>query len=246
MKSLIESVSVVDAIERRIKQMIAKGLLVPGQQLPSERELQAELGVSRLPLREALARLQALGLIRIRHGKGAFVESNVSRTALSDVLIPYFPHQSADRLRDLVEARGLLEGELSALASQRATPEDLAGLEKLLGSNPDAVKSAEIFADLDYTFHHQIAKIAANTFLLLMHEALGPHIRSFILAYASTEEDRRRAHDRNLALLTALRSRNRTIAGEMARDHLNPCLKSMMRITDAKKAGPERAVAVSA
>ncbi len=246
MSTLIKSVSVVDAIEIRIKQMVSNGMLKPGEQLPSERELQAELGVSRLPLREALARLQALGLIRIRHGKGAFVERNVSRTAMSDVLITFFPHQSADRLRDLVEARGLLESEFSALASQRATVQELAGLEELLRSEPEAVKSAEAFADLDYTFHHQIATLAGNSFLLLMHEALGPHIRSFLLAYASTEDDRCRAQERNLALLEAIKSKKPKVAAEMARDHLKPCLKSMMKMTAAKAELPELPVAASA
>jgi DNA-binding FadR family transcriptional regulator len=229
--NLIESVSVVDAIERRIKELIANGTLKPGQQLPSERNLQAQLGVSRLPLREALARLQALGLIRIRHGKGAFVEENVSKTALSDVLITFFPHSNADKLRDLVEARGLLEGEISALASQKATEDNLNELEAMLSSNLESVMDPERFADLDYSFHHQIATIAGNTFLLLMHEALGPHIRSFINAYAHTEDDRRLAHQRNLALLEAIKSRDPKTASRMARDHLVPCLKSMMHLT---------------
>lgn len=231
MNNLIESVSVVDAIERRIKELIANGTLKPGQQLPSERNLQAQLGVSRLPLREALARLQALGLIRIRHGKGAFVEENVSKTALSDVLITFFPHSNADKLRDLVEARGLLEGEISALASQKATEDNLNELEAMLSSNLESVMDPERFADLDYSFHHQIATIAGNTFLLLMHEALGPHIRSFINAYAHTEDDRRLAHQRNLALLEAIKSRDPKKASQMARDHLVPCLKSMVRLT---------------
>lgn len=233
MDKAIQSVSIVDAIESRLKEMIASGTLEPGQQLPSERELQGSLGVSRLPLREALARLQALGLIRIRHGKGAFVEENVSRSALRDVLIALFPERNAGRLRELVEARGLLEGEISALASRNATEEELAQLATLLASGPEVVKDAELFANLDYAFHHQLATLARNSFLLLMHEALGPHIRSFILAYARTADDRQRAHARNLALLKAVKSRDPQAAAQSAREHLQPCLKSMTKAVDA-------------
>jgi len=68
-----------------------------------------------------------------------------------------------------------------------------------------------------------------------MHEALGPHIRSFLNAYAHTEADRRTAHERNLALLGAIKSRDPKAAGKMARDHLMPCLKSMTRIIGEKK-----------
>jgi GntR family transcriptional regulator, transcriptional repressor for pyruvate dehydrogenase complex len=225
----VRSVSIVDAIESRVKEMIVTGVLKPGEQLPSERELQESLGVSRLPLREALARLQALGLIRIRHGKGAFVEENVSHEALRDVLIALFPERNAGRLRELVEARGLLEGEISALVSKNATDDELQQLDTLLESGPDVVKDAELFANLDYAFHHQLATLARNSFLLLMHEALGPHIRSFIMSFARTTEDRQRAHARNIALLQAVKSRNSATAAQMARDHLQPCLKVMVK-----------------
>lgn len=62
-------------------------------------------------------------------------------------------------------------------------------------------------------------------------ESVGPHIRSFINAYAHTEADRRRAHERNLDLLEAIKSRNPKVAAKMARAHLQPCLKSMTQST---------------
>jgi GntR family transcriptional repressor for pyruvate dehydrogenase complex len=233
----IKSVSIVDAIEGHLKTMIVNGELKPGQKLPSERELQDSLGVSRLPLREALARLQALGLIQIRHGKGSHVVETVSKTALSDVLIAFFPHQDAYRLRELVEARGLIESELSALASKRATEEDLERLESVVRSGKKAVRNHELFAEHDYTFHHEIALLADNSFLLLMHEALGPHIRSFIKAYANSEKERLKAHSRNQALLKAIRSRDPQVAAQKAREHLQPCLKSMVEDTGEAPGG---------
>ena len=223
----IESVSVVDAIESRIKQMLVSGKLEPGQRLPSERNLQNQLGVSRLPLREALARLQALGLIRIRHGKGAFVESVVSRTALSDVLIPFFPKLSVERLSELIDARAFLESELTILATERATAEDLDKLDRLAANDPKFAQDFEALADADYAFHHEISRIARNEFLAMMHEALGPHIRSFIVAYAKTDKDRLAAINRNIQLAQAIRVGDSRVAGKMAREHLQPCLKSI-------------------
>ncbi|MEZ5275096.1 MAG: FadR/GntR family transcriptional regulator [Opitutaceae bacterium] len=228
----IKSVSIVDAIEGHLKAMIVSGELEPGQKLPSERELQDSLGVSRLPLREALARLQALGLIRIRHGKGSRVVEKVSKTALRDVLIAFFPHQNSERLRELVEARGLLESEISALASKNATEKDFDRLEAIIRSGKKAIKHPEDFANHDYTFHHEVAILANNSFLLLMHEALGPHIRSFIMAYANSEKDRASAHKRNQALLEAIKSRDPLLAAQKAREHLQPCLKGIVTTSD--------------
>jgi len=229
MNTAIESVSVVDAIERRIKDMISSGQIKPGDQLPSERELQNTLGVSRLPLREALARLQALGLIRIRHGKGAFVERNVNTSALSDVFITFFPNNSEGRLRELVEARGFLEGELTLLATQRATAENLAKLHELSDIEPSSVKDAEALADIDYAFHREIARAARNDFLFLMHAAIGPHIRSFIVAFAQSSADRVSALARNRELLEVIQAGDPAKAAKMARAHLQPCLKSITR-----------------
>ena len=228
MSELIKSVSIVDAIENHLKQMIVDGNLEPGQRLPSERELQDTLGVSRLPLREALARLEALGLIRIRHGKGTYVVDQVSKTAMRDVLIAFFPDRDKSRLRELVEARGLLESEISALASRHATEEDLLELEKVVNSGGEALNDPDLFADLDYDFHHKIAELANNSFLLLMHGALGPHIRSFLHAYANSNAQRQNAHNRNLSLLKAIKSRDPLQSAKMARQHLQPCLNRLV------------------
>ena len=98
----------------------------------------------------------------------------------------------------------------------------------MVRSGKKAVKDHELFAEHDYTFHHAIALLANNSFLLLMHEALGPHIRSFIKAYANTEKERLKAHGRNQALLEAIRSRDPQLAALKAREHLVPCLKGMV------------------
>jgi len=230
--TIIKSKSIVDGIEQRIKSMITSGLLNPGDPIPSERELQEQFGVSRLPLREALARLQALGLIRIRHGKGAFVEDVVSVSALSDVLIPFFPGRNSKRLSELVEARSLLEGELTRLTTQRAKKDDIARLEQWVRPNQEAIKDAEVLADVDYAFHHEIARTARNSFLFLMHEAIGSHIRSFITNFAETEKLRRAALKRNRDLVRAIKAGDPESAAQMARDHLQPCLKSMSLTSD--------------
>ncbi len=231
MKAVIESISVVDAIESHIKEIITSGKLKPGQQLPSERDLQKQLGVSRLPLREALARLQALGLIRIHHGKGAFVENYVSPSAMSDVLITFFSNQNIDRLRELIDARAFLESEMTALATQRATPEDLDKLDELARSEPGIEENPETLADADYAFHHEIARIAGNAFLSLMHAAIGPHVRSFLVAYGQNEKDRRGVLSRNRQLAAAIRAGDSKAASVTAREHLQPCLKTMTGLT---------------
>lgn len=223
----IAPVSVVDVIEKRIKEMIISGNLVPGQQLPSERHLQEQLNVSRIPLREALARLHALGLVNIHQGKGAFVARNVSRRALSDVFITSFPNFSTERLSELIEARSVLEGELASLATQRASLADLDRLKEMGKKVINSELDIQSLADADYAFHSEIARLAQNTFLSLMHEAMGPHIRSFVTAYAQSSQNRTAAISRNIQLSEAICSGDPVFAAKTAREHIQPCLKSI-------------------
>ena len=87
-----------EAVFRHLKDRIRNGELQPGDSLPSERELQAELGVSRISLREGLARLSALGLVEVSHGKGTIVSRAVSLQSVEDVNPSRHgtPHQRVD------------------------------------------------------------------------------------------------------------------------------------------------------
>src|SRR6185369_16922420 len=74
--------SVVDAVADRLRNEILAGRIAPGARLPSERELSLALGVNRLTLRAALARLEAMGLVSTRHGSGTEVVSWRERAGL--------------------------------------------------------------------------------------------------------------------------------------------------------------------
>src|ERR1700761_9748514 len=77
--------SVVDAVADRLRGDILSGRLRPGTRLPSERELSLALGVNRLTLRAALARLEALGLVATRHGASTLVTSWRERAGLDSL-----------------------------------------------------------------------------------------------------------------------------------------------------------------
>ena len=128
----IKKISTVDATAEYLKKQIEEGRLKPGQQLPSERTLQEELGVSRFTLREALARLSALGIIEIAHGKGAFIAKEMSPSSLEDVFLPLFANQSIKSIIDFFEARMLIESEAARLCAKRRKKEDLARTIRLI------------------------------------------------------------------------------------------------------------------
>ena len=206
-----------------LKERIQAGEFKPGGKLPSEQELIKEYDVSRLTLREALAHLSALGIISVRHGKGAFVETQVSIPALDNVLIPLFPRNDSNRLQDLVEARSMLESEIAAKVAASRTKNHIMHLERLLESDPDILDNAERFADRDYRFHLSLAEMADNKFLLAIYQALYRNIKSFLVEYAQNIDDRKKALERHRPILEAIIEMDVERARELAREHAGIC-----------------------
>jgi len=231
----LKRMSTAEAIVDHFKDEISTGRLGPGQKLPSERQLQESLGVSRLALREGLARLCALGIIRVEHGRGAFVQERVDGETLGSALVPLFPERDAKSLGDLVEARSLIEGEMAARAARRRTKEDVRALTRMLDEGLASVRDDASLAELDYAFHREIARIADNAFLGLMLEALSGHIRSFLTEYARAHKSRAEALERHRPILKAIADRNAEKAREAARKHVDACRSSLEKYVKRRK-----------
>lgn len=216
-------VSATEAIVADLKERIRSGEFAPGELLPSEEKLRALYDVSRLTLREAIARLSAVGIVSVRHGKGAVVQDQVSVDALSDVLVPLYPDKSRMRLDELLESRAIIEGEVAALAAGRRTEDDIERLEPLLTPDPASLKNPQAFADRDYAFHLEVTRAARNSFLLLMYQGFYPPIRDFLIGYARTRSRREQALRRHIPIFEAIVDGDAERARRSARVHMKAC-----------------------
>jgi GntR family transcriptional regulator, transcriptional repressor for pyruvate dehydrogenase complex len=150
----------VTKVASRLEEAILSGELAPGDYLPSEREISAQMDVSRSVVREALGRLASLGLVRSVHGSGTRVEEPSSRP----VTVGYqrLLRRTDLRIQDLAAVRLPLETTIAALAAARRTAADLDALratQKVLG-NPRRSLEAHVRADLD--FHAVLARATGN------------------------------------------------------------------------------------
>ncbi len=112
---------------RRIEQAILSGRLVAGDQLPSEREISAEMGVSRSVVREALGRLASMGLVRSVHGSGTRVEAPSGKPIAAGYQI--LLRRGEVHLADVAAVRLPLETAIAAEAARRRTDDHLVRLE---------------------------------------------------------------------------------------------------------------------
>jgi GntR family transcriptional repressor for pyruvate dehydrogenase complex len=144
----------------RIRQMIRQGELTSDGKLPTERELCAQLGISRRSVRRALDALEAEGLVWRQQGRGTFAgQAPDPNGHLAAKIAP-----DADPL-SVMEARLALEPELAALAARRATAEDVARMRALAdrASHAQDADAAELW---DGSLHRMIARIAGNPILI--------------------------------------------------------------------------------
>jgi GntR family transcriptional repressor for pyruvate dehydrogenase complex len=148
----------VDQIER----LIIEGRLVPGQKLPSERDLGVKLGVSRPTLREAIRALTMMGILESRQGDGTYVLDAEADFLLrpAKVLLA-----SESGLGWLFEVRGLLEGGAASFAAARATASELDEVDEWLAGYPAGEVDPNAIRARDLRLHSLIITATHNPLL---------------------------------------------------------------------------------
>lgn len=228
------------AVVNHFRELIRRGQLRAGDKLPSERVLQEQLGLSRFSLREGLARLSALGLVRIVHGKGAFVTDELNRASLATVFLPLFSGNDKSVYGDLYEARLLLEREAARLAATKAVKANHARLESLVARMRGALDDGEEFGELDRRFHRELIKAAGNVFFEKMYDVLDAHMAVFLMHHAKSLESRRKAQKQHESIFASIAASDSHSAGERVQQHIVGCRKNyeraMSKVTQHRKA----------
>ncbi len=169
----IDRKSVVDQIAERVLSLIGNDGLQPGDKLPSENELMRALRVSRQSTREALKRIEAMGIVQSMPGQGYFVKEFhflITNEMISFLLMD-------ETLTHVQEARTILEVEVIARVTQRATNEEIDALERPLRRLSDlSAKSGvapSVVLEHGWEFHRTLANLSGNPVLTkLVNELL--------------------------------------------------------------------------
>lgn len=145
-------------IYNQILAQIESGAFQIGDKLPTEKELCAQFGVSRAPVRQALSALEMNGYIYSRQGEGVYVK-NTQPTADNQQASIILESVSPE---DIVEARMNIEPLIAKFAAQRATEEDLEALRKTIRLMEEETKSGVYVPETDEQLHSEIAKASHN------------------------------------------------------------------------------------
>jgi GntR family transcriptional regulator, transcriptional repressor for pyruvate dehydrogenase complex len=155
--------SVTDGAIDKIRELIVSGSWGPGDRLPKESELAAQLGLSRNSLREAVRALSQLRVLEVRQGDGTYVSSLEPDLLLEST--GFISHLLlGDTAVELYEVRRILEASAAALAAARIDDEGKAELRRRLESMGEA-DSVEDLVEADVAFHAVIARATGNAVL---------------------------------------------------------------------------------
>ena len=164
-----------------IEQSVGSGALSVGSQLPSERELAQQFGVSRVVIREAIRHLEARGIVDVRVGSGTYIRS-VSGATLSKSFTLWLQLEDSSVL-DLYAVRQALEVTAASLAAVHATPEDVSQMRRLLdewaillSKIPFAEEDVAASDNFEVEFHYLLAKASRNIALETLLRAILPLI----------------------------------------------------------------------
>ena len=163
-----------DRLAQRLVDQIESGSLRPGDRLPTEQQLALAHGVSRTVVREAVHQLRSRALLVSRQGSGVFVAQTPANQPLAfDPTVL----DSVQAVVHVVEVRRVLEGEIAALAAERATRAQIAALRRALKAIDAAVTAGDDGVAEDLAFHRVIGESSGNPQFRLLLGFLEQYLR---------------------------------------------------------------------
>jgi len=218
-------------IVKQIRNLIEKGRLKRGDQLPTERELSETFKVSRATVREAIFSLEMMNLVDRRQGDGTYVIAS-SEEALVQPLATSLFHDKDDTI-DIFSLRKIIEPEIAQLASENRTSEEINELEDILKEQEKEVANGKNPIQTDSEFHLLLARMARNRVLERLLLALVDLLGKTREKYLQTEERKQKSIRGHRNILAAIKSGNGTAARQAMRRHL----KDVEDIVFQKKKG---------
>jgi GntR family transcriptional regulator, transcriptional repressor for pyruvate dehydrogenase complex len=215
---LVRTSRLYEQIVHQIEESIVAGRLKPGDQLPPERELAQQCGVSRTAVREAIKALCEKGLVEARSGRGTFITDGTTQAVRQslDLMIKI----GTDGFKHLAEVRAILEPEIAALAATRIQEAELATMREAVAVMDRISNDPDAFIEADLDFHLALAEGAANPLILSLLDSIVGLLREQRLRIFRVIGGSERGQICHRRILDAVERRDCQEAREAMREHL--------------------------
>ncbi len=222
-----------EQIVRQIEESVLKGTLKPGDQLPAERELAQQLGVSRTAVREAVKALREKGLVEAYSGRGTFITDGTSHAARQsfDLMVKIGQQESS---ANLAELRLILEPGIAALAALRIEEEYLVAMRDAVAVMDRSLKDPAAYIEADLDFHLALAETVANPLILSLIDSIVGLLREQRIKIFNVEGGPQRGQVHHKRILEAMEQRNPEMARSAMSAHLEQ-VRQDSQVSDSHK-----------
>ena len=218
--AMLQTSSLTSAVQQALERMITLGELGPGDKL-NEAALAERLGVSRGPVREAFRVLEEAGLLTLKKNRGVYVRQIPLQEAL-----------------EIYELRAMMEAHVGAVLAESASEEQLTSLQVMIDSMEQAVQAQDsaLYYRLNVEFHETMVSFAGNRKLYLLYRRLTRELTLFRRRNLAVQSLLTGSIQEHREVLAAIRSRNKKLAADTLRRHVQQSRERTARSGDAADA----------
>jgi GntR family transcriptional repressor for pyruvate dehydrogenase complex len=217
----------------KIREMIASGILKPGDRLPSERDLSDKLRVGRASVKEALRILEILGLIEVKLGDGSFIKQNNFHFFESIAnTVGLLGDLTAETMFNFLDFRSLWEIKCAALAAKNSTEEDIRMMEIEIQRMKNGQQNETEFKAADINFHNMMCIASKDKAIMLVVQGLRniliSHFNNVYPLICSDPERCQKSFSAHNNLLQAIKSHDEIAAVRAMEEHLKEARKNLL------------------
>lgn len=207
-----------EEVAKQLERMILNKLQ-PGDKLPAERELAEMLGVSRSSIRDAMRRLQLIGLVEPRQGAGTVVREISSETLVSP--LANVIAQKKHTVNELLDFRIMIEPPLAARAAEHASAEQVAKMDEILTRQARLLQAGHLAVEEDAEFHYTIAQASGNSVMLKVLDTVMDMLRETRSLTLQTEGRPAKSLAGHKRILAAIKKKDAAAAEAAMRQHIS-------------------------
>jgi GntR family transcriptional regulator, transcriptional repressor for pyruvate dehydrogenase complex len=214
----IEQMTVTEAVAQRLISLLSKGAIKPGDKLPPERDLAAQLNVGRTTVREALKLLTLSGLLEAKRGDGTYVRQEFTSFLSQQIDWPVL--LSATEIDLILEVRQPLEEQAARLAAERATPQEIENMTVYRELLEIQGRDIERETLIDLNFHQAVASASHNELLSRLMGSLRSILNEYITLSNKMTDTLQSTLSEHQAVYDAIIARDPDQAQQAMRTHM--------------------------
>ncbi|NYT64481.1 FadR family transcriptional regulator [Alcaligenaceae bacterium] len=220
--TLLQPESLTDQVANWLIQEISQKRLLPGDKLPSEKQLCEQFSVSRSVVREAVSQLKSESLVISQQGRGVFVNERGTRQSFR---LQTTDLDDKESITQVIELLVTIEAGAAHYAALRHTPDDLKRIKRALIGMEYAIANDKLGDDEDFAFHQAIVDATHNPHFITLNEYLEQHVRRLIRKARSNTVTHhlnlvKFVQQEHLAIVQAIEKRDPAAAALAAETHL--------------------------